>query len=357
MCSMRSRPRIRRQPIVFDPNAQCPAFVVNPKIAPAALAEQRADEVQYAQLVKAKVSVAPIHSGLDGGMNPVFQARLPGKIISLALVLPPGAGIELPQLPSVPWTDHDGSLANKFFGALPELKPGSQAHVASTNSTTRGGDADLAPTAPAAVPTTTLAFPVETDVEGRNPDSLRLKHSAYGRIATDRAAGLRWNKSSVINCIFRIRGIMRTKLLAVSCGILFLLGTDHVFAEHVSSPFLKLCEAANVNAPDTSAADGPIEPETGPGTQKAKAKPARSVEDVALSERLQDFLANKLQQYVTRPQDRTAVEAFYRERDFTPLWVNAGGALPATQKVSTSCMVSLLMDLIRRIIPRQLLLI
>ena len=125
---------------------------------------------------------------------------------------------------------------------------------------------------------------------------------------------------------------MRTKLLAVSCGILFLLGTDHVFAEHVSSPFLKLCEAANVNAPDTSAADGPIEPETGPGTQKAKAKPARSVEDVALSERLQDFLANKLQQYVTRPQDRTAVEAFYRERDFTPLWVNAAGALPSTRK-------------------------
>ena len=147
------------QPLVFDPNAQCPAFVVNPKIAPAALAKQRADEVEYAQLAKDKVSVAPIHSGLDGGMNPVFQARLPGKIISLALVLPPGAGIELPQLPSVPWTDHDGSLANKFFGALPESKPGSQAHVASTNSTTRGGDADLAPTAPAAVPTTTLAFP------------------------------------------------------------------------------------------------------------------------------------------------------------------------------------------------------
>jgi len=49
---------------------------------------------------------------------------------------------------------------------------------------------------------------------------------------------------------------MRKTLLAASWGILFLLGTDHVFADQVSSPLLKLCEAANVNAPDTSAADG-----------------------------------------------------------------------------------------------------
>ena len=64
-------------------------------------------------------------------------------------------------------------------------------------------------------------------------------------------------------------------------------------------------------------------------TEKAQAKPTRSAEDVALSERLQDLIANKLQQYVPRLQDRTAVEAFYRGRDFAPLWVNAGGALPA----------------------------
>jgi L,D-transpeptidase YcbB len=128
-------------------------------------------------------------------------------------------------------------------------------------------------------------------------------------------------------------GMMRKTLLAASWGILFLLGTDHVFADQVSSPFLKLCEAANVNAPDTSAADGPIEPGTDPGTQKAQAKPTRSVEDVALSERLQDLIENKLQQYVPRLQDRTAVETFYRARDFAPLWANAEGALPATQQV------------------------
>jgi hypothetical protein len=45
---------------------------VNPKIARPALERQRADEVEYAQLLNDNVSVAPIYSGLDGGMNKVF---------------------------------------------------------------------------------------------------------------------------------------------------------------------------------------------------------------------------------------------------------------------------------------------
>ena len=138
------------QPLVFDPNAQCPAFVVNPKIARAALAKQRADEVEYAQLVKDNVSVAPVYSGLDGGMNTVFHAQLPGMIVPLAIVLPPGSGIQLPQLPPVPWTDNDGSLANKFFGALIGSNPVPDTQHASTAST---------PTAPTVVPTTTFALP------------------------------------------------------------------------------------------------------------------------------------------------------------------------------------------------------
>jgi len=124
--------------------------------------------------------------------------------------------------------------------------------------------------------------------------------------------------------------MMRKTLLAASCGIFFLFGADHASAEDPSSPFLKLCEADG-NTAGASTADAPIE--TDPGTQKALEKPARSVEDVALSERLQDLIANKLQQYVPRLQDRTAVEAFYQGRDFAPLWVNAGGPLPATQQV------------------------
>jgi len=141
------------QPLVFDPNAQCPAFVVNSKIAQAASKKQRADEAEYAQLLKDNVSAAPIYSGLDGGMNAVFHPRFPGKIVPLAIVLPPGSGIRLPQLPPVPWADNDGSLANKVFGASFGSKPASQTQVASIYSITPEGGADLTTAATAAQPT------------------------------------------------------------------------------------------------------------------------------------------------------------------------------------------------------------
>ena len=104
-------------PLVFDPNGKCPAFVVNPKIARPALEKQHADEVEYAQLVQDNVSVAPIHSGLDGGMNKVFLARFPGSIIPLARVLVAGSQ-QLPQLPPIPYADNDGSVASKLFGPV-----------------------------------------------------------------------------------------------------------------------------------------------------------------------------------------------------------------------------------------------
>jgi murein L,D-transpeptidase YafK len=133
---------------VFDPNAPCPPYVVNAKIGQAASAKQRADDAEYMQLVKDDVPTAPIYSGLDGGMNPAFRGRFMWKIVPLAIVLPAGAGTELPDMPAVPWTDKDSSLANKIFGALPEPKAASKAHVASTDAAARK---------PAADPSTTTA--------------------------------------------------------------------------------------------------------------------------------------------------------------------------------------------------------
>jgi L,D-transpeptidase YcbB len=123
---------------------------------------------------------------------------------------------------------------------------------------------------------------------------------------------------------------MMRKTLFAAWGVLLLFSADHAFAAHFSFSFSKFCEAENVNGAGASTADGPTEPKT----EKAQAKTNRPAEDVALSERLQSLIENKLQQYVPRLQDRTAVEAFYRGRDFAPLWVKAGGPLPATQQVS-----------------------
>jgi hypothetical protein len=148
-----NQPPNSSQPLVFDPTGKCPAFVVNPKIARAALKKQHADDFEYAQLVKDNVSVSPIYSGLDGGMNKVFLAVLPGRIIPLARVLPNGSQL-LPQMPPVPWADNDGSLVSKFFGALLESKSTSQTQVASTASTSPGRGADSATAGSTATPTT-----------------------------------------------------------------------------------------------------------------------------------------------------------------------------------------------------------
>jgi len=164
------------KPLVFDPTGKCPAFVVNLKIARPALEKQHADEVEYAQLVKDNVSVAPIHSGLDGGMNKVFLAQFPGSIISLARVLPTGS--RLPQLPPVPWADNDGSSAGKLFGALLGAKPASQTQVAWTDSATQERGAASATIGSTATPTAKPAQQIETVAAAKPKSSEPLKNES-----------------------------------------------------------------------------------------------------------------------------------------------------------------------------------
>jgi hypothetical protein len=80
MCDRRyvfdaQRPPKSSKPFVFNPAAPCPAFIVDPKIAGAAIEKQRADELEYARLLEANVPAAPIYSELDGGMNQAFLER------------------------------------------------------------------------------------------------------------------------------------------------------------------------------------------------------------------------------------------------------------------------------------------
>ena len=91
---MRNRPPNSPKPLVFNPTDKCPAFVVNPKIARRALEKQRADELEYAQLLEDNVPAAPIYSELDGGMNEVFLARFPDRV-----TLSKKIGLDLAQHP------------------------------------------------------------------------------------------------------------------------------------------------------------------------------------------------------------------------------------------------------------------
>jgi murein L,D-transpeptidase YafK len=102
-------------PVVFNPTAPCPPFVVSPKIAKAAQEKQRADEAEYARLVEEDMPVATVYTGLDGGMNDAFHARFPYKVISFARAFP--AASQLPQLPPAQFVADNGSFASQMFGA------------------------------------------------------------------------------------------------------------------------------------------------------------------------------------------------------------------------------------------------
>jgi murein L,D-transpeptidase YafK len=88
------RPANSPRPLVFRPTGKCPAFVVDPKIARRALEKQRADELEYAQLLENNVPAAPIYSEMDGGMNEVFLARFPDRV-----TLSRKIGLDLAQHP------------------------------------------------------------------------------------------------------------------------------------------------------------------------------------------------------------------------------------------------------------------
>ncbi|HUZ34665.1 MAG TPA: L,D-transpeptidase family protein [Xanthobacteraceae bacterium] len=134
------------KPLTFNPTGHCPQFVVAPDIAGPAHAKEVADNAEYASLVKENVAVAPVHSGLDGGMNRVFLAQVGGNIPP-ARVQPPDA---LPQQPP-PVTTADGSgqpsLASRLFGGL--FGGNAATQVAATDTSTKERSAEAAKPKPA----------------------------------------------------------------------------------------------------------------------------------------------------------------------------------------------------------------
>ena len=88
------RPRNSTKQLVFNPTSKCPAFVVDPKIAPPALEKQRADNIAYMQLLADNVPAAPIYSELDGGMNESFLERFADQVM-----LSPKIGLDLAHHP------------------------------------------------------------------------------------------------------------------------------------------------------------------------------------------------------------------------------------------------------------------
>jgi murein L,D-transpeptidase YafK len=69
-------PDAKRDP-VFDASAKCPAYVIPEDIASAVREKHERDEAEYSKLVARGTPVARMNTGIDGGMNKIFAAKIP----------------------------------------------------------------------------------------------------------------------------------------------------------------------------------------------------------------------------------------------------------------------------------------
>lgn len=72
-----AKPADAKRDLVFDASAKCPAYVIPEEIASAVREKQARDETEYARLVAKGTPVARMNTGIDGGMNKVFAAKIP----------------------------------------------------------------------------------------------------------------------------------------------------------------------------------------------------------------------------------------------------------------------------------------
>ncbi|SDI86182.1 Murein L,D-transpeptidase YafK [Bradyrhizobium sp. Rc2d] len=72
-----AKPADAKRDPVFDASAKCPAYVIPEDIASAVREKQAKDETEYAKLVAKGTPVARMNTGIDGGMNKIFAAKIP----------------------------------------------------------------------------------------------------------------------------------------------------------------------------------------------------------------------------------------------------------------------------------------
>ena len=84
-----------KQDPVFNAAAKCPAYMVPDEVADAVRQKQEQDQAKTAKLIEKGTPVARIGTGIDGGMNRVFAARIPDASTGLSEGGDGGAGLAL----------------------------------------------------------------------------------------------------------------------------------------------------------------------------------------------------------------------------------------------------------------------
>jgi hypothetical protein len=154
------------KPLAFTPSGRCPVYETDPNVAEQAMAKQKNDDYQFAQMQN--VTTVPIETGTDGGMNRVFMSKLENPTYSYDneghLHVPPLQPGRLPPQISTKESSYaannpsntGGGTVSNFFGGLFN-KNGASTRVASTD-TTSTGSTSAAATSPASSQTHTGFF-------------------------------------------------------------------------------------------------------------------------------------------------------------------------------------------------------
>jgi hypothetical protein len=69
-------PNATRDP-VFEASAKCPAYAIPDELADAVRQKEQDEQAETAKLIARGTPVARINTGIDGGMNKIFAARVP----------------------------------------------------------------------------------------------------------------------------------------------------------------------------------------------------------------------------------------------------------------------------------------
>jgi murein L,D-transpeptidase YafK len=175
--------------LAFSASGKCPVYEVPEEIASAVRDKERTDEIQFADLSRRNIALAPLKTNADGGMHPIFVEAVKKNQIgvhpqeAMFVTTPPGtipATVRPPRIPELagsplvpdaaPAAEHEMAIAEtkpaaksggSLFGGLfasksSDSKPSEQGGTAIDRMARlvglRGNDKDTAETTPKAKP-------------------------------------------------------------------------------------------------------------------------------------------------------------------------------------------------------------
>jgi murein L,D-transpeptidase YafK len=139
------KPPDAKQDPVFQASAKCPAYVIPDEVADAVRERQQEEQAETAKLIARGTPVAKLNTGIDGGMNQVFAARLPGgntglseggegqSLSLLALSRAPGTIPSTVNPPRAPGADEPVVAAPAPASAPPPTRVASAAPTAQSD--------------------------------------------------------------------------------------------------------------------------------------------------------------------------------------------------------------------------------